>query len=60
MTIPSVILNKSDDESTNQDLRYLSGDWSLVQKLLSSEEQSTKYAFSFNKKCCLADVAVSE
>ncbi|XP_071803471.1 histidine protein methyltransferase 1 homolog [Asterias amurensis] len=43
MTIPSVILNKPEEDSTNQDLRYLSGDWSLVQKLLSSEDQSTKY-----------------
>ena len=50
MTIPSVILNKPEEDSTNQDLRYLSGDWSLVQKLLTSEEQCSKYAFSCNKK----------
>ncbi|XP_038044698.1 histidine protein methyltransferase 1 homolog [Patiria miniata] len=43
MTIPSVVLNRSQDGPTNQDLRFFAGDWSLVQQKLISSNPDTKY-----------------
>ncbi|XP_022096783.1 histidine protein methyltransferase 1 homolog isoform X2 [Acanthaster planci] len=43
MTIPNVALNQSDKAPTSQDLRFFSGDWSLVQEKIVSAHPDAKY-----------------